>query len=148
MTPDELRPILQSYRKQVEQGWSKATSHPSFEGADGSPVGQCGVTSAWLQQRLKEDHGIEAFCALGAVYNSLGLFDTRHCWLEIGEGCNPLIVDLIADQYGLPEVVCDTHHELILRDWFTYEADTLWSLQPASGEEVESRFAILTKALS
>lgn len=26
MTPDELRPILTAYRKQVEQGWSKATA--------------------------------------------------------------------------------------------------------------------------
>lgn len=104
MNADELRPILAGYRTQVEKAWSEDTSHPDYKGAAGSPVGQSGVTSVWLQERLSEDHGIDARCVLGSLYNTDRLLDSRHVWLHTGE----LLVDLTADQYGEAPVICET----------------------------------------
>ena len=99
MTPDELRPILTAYRGMVQPAWSKATAHPSFEGADGSPVGQCGVTSAWLMERLREDHGITTlFCAGSVVPIHYRTPPVDHCWLELGTGPDRIVIDLTADQ--------------------------------------------------
>jgi hypothetical protein len=120
VTPDELRPILHGYRKQVEQAWSKATAHPRFEGSDGNPVGQCGVTSAWLQKRLAEDHGIETTYCCGPVYLNHRVVTADHCWLELGG----LVIDLTAGQMvgvsDLP-VLYAAHSELV-RDGIVYVA--------------------------
>lgn len=68
MNLDELRPILAGYRAQVEAAWSPATAHESYEGKAGGPAGQCGVTSAWLQRRLAEDHGIGSSFWIGNLF--------------------------------------------------------------------------------
>lgn len=90
MTHEPLRPILTEYRTQVETAWSADTAHPDYPGAAGSPVGQCGVTSAWLQQRLLEDHSIDATYCTGPVFGPAGgCLDAHHCWLEVGTGSDP-----------------------------------------------------------
>ena len=96
MTPDDLA----AYRARVSKAWSPATAHPGFAGADQSPVGQCGVTSAWLQKQLAGDHRLRAWLQNGVVRVHGELF-INHCWLEV----DGVVVDLTADQFGLPEVV-------------------------------------------
>lgn len=146
MTPDELRPILTAYRAQVEKAWTKATAHPDFEGADGSPVGQCGVTSAWLQQRLREDHGIDTYYCVGDVMSVRGVEAVDHCWLETADRT---VIDITADQMewltNMP-VVCFAHATL-KHHWIDYQAATRVPL-PHSGDPVADRFALLTGALA
>lgn len=146
MAPDELRPILQGYRKQVEQGWSKATAHPSYEGADGSPVGQCGVTSAWLQRRLREDHGVETNYCVGDVLSVRGIESVDHCWLETTAR---VVIDITASQMewltNLP-VVCFPHAAL-KHQWIDYQAATRVPA-PHAGDPVRDRLALLESALS
>jgi hypothetical protein len=147
VTPDELRPILTAYRKQVEQGWSKATAHPSYEGADGSPVGQCGVSSAWLQRRLLEDHGIATAYCYGAVYSNHRVVGADHCWLELGAGPDRLVIDVTADQMpGVSDfpVLYASHSELI-RDDIAYRALGRGPSVTANGH---GRLALLEAALS
>jgi hypothetical protein len=97
MTPETLRPILATYRKQVEQAWTKDTAHHDFHGSDGSPVGQCGVTAAWLQRQLKP-HGVNATYCTGPVYDPTGTVEPQHCWLEVGPAGDPdrLVIDVAA----------------------------------------------------
>ena len=100
-SPELLTAILASYRATISTAWCAATAHHAYAGADGSPVGQCGVTAAWLQQRLREDHGIDTTYCVGMFvcpYDGDRLAD--HCWLE-GDGW---VADLTSDQIscGLP----------------------------------------------
>jgi hypothetical protein len=104
MKPDDLRPILAACREQVAKAWSPATSHPDFDGAPGSPVGQCGVTSAWLLQRLKRDHDLTTDYFQGSVWDAGRIVAENHCWLETPDG---LVIDLTAGQFGQEEVICD-----------------------------------------
>lgn len=94
MTPDELPPILAAYRKQVEPAWSAATAHRR-QGAPGDPAGQCGVTSAWLQERLKEDHDLDTLYCVGDVHQGFLKSLRDHCWLETN---GRLVIDLTVDQ--------------------------------------------------
>ena len=147
MTPDELHPILTAYRTRIQPAWSKATAHPSFEGADGSPVGQCGVTSAWLQQELYEDHGINTAYREGTLLKpGVAESDEPHCWLEIAREARgvDIIIDLTADQYGEPPIVCDSWINLADRRVFYCGRMVLG--MPYG--EVQQRLNLLTGALS
>ena len=149
---DTLRPILEAYRAEVQPHWSPATAHPDFDGKQGGPAGQCGVTSAWLQRRLAEDHGVKTRYCAGPVHLGNALLDARHCWLEhdlpSGEW---LIIDLTLDQWhlGLSEsVVCDDPDQLVTQSWVYYAraARTIWPFQ-LSLDPVQARLAILTEAV-
>lgn len=144
MTPAELAPILTAYREQVQKAWSEDTSHPDYLGADGKPDGQCGVTSLWLQERLAEDHEIEAAFCSGTVLVTGTVAENNHCWLEIGAGVHRIIVDLTASQLAGMEswpVVCSTNRDLVSGD----------ILYLARSEDVEhdsaERLALLKEAL-
>lgn len=104
-----LRPILYAYRNQVQRAWTTTTAHPGFEAAPGDPAGQCGVTSAWLQHRLKTDHDIPTIYYTGRVYLHRELLADRHCWLQDG----PVVIDLTGSQYGLNDVVCGHRLDLV-----------------------------------
>jgi len=140
---DGLRPILAAYRAQVQQAWSAATAHEGYEGKAGDPAGQCGVTSAWLQRRLLEDHGIDAAFRGGHVLVTGVSTGADHCWLEIGEGSDRVVVDLTADQFSVLRpwpVVCSTHADL--RDQGIDYVEQCWPTQLAR------RLAVLTEALT
>lgn len=149
MTPDELRPILVAYRKQVQQAWSKETAHALFPSRAGSPDGQCGVTSAWLMKRLDKDRGMFAWFVEGMVCDEAEELD--HCWLELGHSPNRVVVDITADQMeGLRSrpVVCATAAELQAdRIVYTPKRRMVASdLKADSG--LQSRLALLECALS
>jgi len=106
-TPQELRPLLADYRTTVQKAWSPDTAH--INGEAGSPAGQCGVTSAWLQQQLKTDHDLDTDYIHGSVWLESKRLTDDHCWLQV----NDIILDLTGDQYGLNEVVCGYWRDLI-----------------------------------
>jgi hypothetical protein len=145
---DELRPILHGYRERVEQAWSPATAHPGYEGKAGDPAGQCGVTSAWLQRRLLEDHGIHSLFCTGEVPP---LRD--HCWLEAAIGRaesqfpRRVVIDLTADQRFGHAVVCDRRVDLLMLG-IDYQARTARTAHALLADPVQTRLAILTEALS
>jgi hypothetical protein len=145
---DELRPILHAYRKQVEPAWSAATAHESYEGKAGDPAGQCGVTSAWLQRRLLDDHGIYTVFCTGEV---LPLGD--HCWLLMpnfragSEFPKQVVIDLTADQRFTDSVVCDHHVDLLVRG-IDYRAATARTATALLADPVQARLAVLQEALS
>jgi len=143
---DELRPILHAYRQQVERAWSPATAHEGYEGKAGDPAGQCGVTSAWLQRRLLEDHGIEAAYCIGTRSN--GHHVARHCWLETGRVVDPVIIDLTADQYGGGPVTCDLHSVLVVEHWFYYTTLQRLDTEGLLTDPVQARLAIISEALT
>lgn len=150
MNLDELRPILAGYRAQVETAWSPATAHPNYDGKAGDPAGQCGVTSAWLQRRLREDHGIETTYCVGNV--ACGFHDERlegHCWLEIADNMfGRVVIDLTADQCPcLPVLLLWSRARLEAND-ARYAPVRRLSEEQVSRDRVASRLAILTEALS
>jgi hypothetical protein len=147
---DELRPILTGYRTKVEAAWSPATAHPDYEGKAGDPAGQCGVTSAWLQRRLAEDHGVETIYCVGDMHWNDWRIGGLHCWLEAGEAGDPgrVVIDLTADQFSeIDEVVCDTHDDLMWRDWVEYEAMKRLTPEDLLADAVRPRLALLEAAL-
>jgi hypothetical protein len=150
MNLDELRPILHGYRKQLETAWSPATAHEDYEGKQGDPTGQCGVTSAWLQRRLAEDHGITAIYCGGHVWLVGQCVGPDHCWLEIGDGPDRLVVDLTADQLrGMSPwpVVCSAYGQLLM-GFIKYQSHRWLTSDELAGEPVQARLSILTEALS
>lgn len=115
----ELRPVLEGYRRRVERAWSAGTSHPEYNGAAGSPVGQCGVTSAWLRERLLLTYGVRTTFCVRAVYLNHNVIEDHHCWLEIGEDERRLVIDVTADQMpGVSDfpVLYASHAELLASD--------------------------------
>ena len=147
MTPDELRLVLAGYRTQVEQAWSEKTAHQYHKGLPGAPDGQCGVTSAWLQERLRDNHAIDSLYCIGSAY-ALGVSEPlEHCWLEIGGGWDRIIVDLTADQIpGLYHPVCSTYGELCgMR--ISYIATRKLDYQDVLLDPVMDRLALLKVAL-
>ena len=151
MSADTLRPILAAYRAEVQPHWSAATAHPDYDGAAGSPVGQCGVTSAWVQRRLAEDHGIKTRFILGTLFgseNSEEPLDLRHCWLEFDAlpGVLEPVIDLTADQYGAEPVICESWITLIAKDiWYCHRSSR--SIEQLADDPVQPRLAILTEAV-
>lgn len=110
---DVLRGDLLKCRSLLEKAWNAETRHPDYGPAkDGSPVGQCGVTSRWLLGRLERQYGLQAMYCCGKVSLPYGVGEREHhCWVEIGEPddhCR-IIVDLTVDQFmpGLSPVVYD-----------------------------------------
>lgn len=99
MTPDQLRQALTGYAETVRTAWTPDTSHPSFEGADGSPVGQCGVTAAWLQRRLADDHTLFTYYCEGTAYIGADWTPVAHVWLA---GLDGSVYDLTAGQFPAP----------------------------------------------
>lgn len=151
MNLDELRPILTGYRQQVQSAWSPATAHPDFEGKAGDPAGQCGVTSAWLQRRLAEDHGIGATFWVGLLFVPRG-HETlhHHCWLELDTTEVDVIIDLTANQ--LPSmkdrpVVCDACDDLF-RDGIDYMPQQGMTPEGLLADSVQPRLALLEAAMS
>jgi len=150
MNLDTLRPILQGYREQVAPAWSPATAY-NGEGKQGDPTGQCGVTSAWLQRRLTEDHGVETVYRIGSAWRLGDDEQLRdHCWLEIGEGWERVIIDLTAGQMeGLPgdAVFCETFQTLCSYE-ISYVADRRLDAAELAADSVQPRLAVLEAALS
>lgn len=149
MNLDELRPILTGYRQQVEAAWSPATAHPDFEGKAGDPAGQCGVTSAWLQRRLAEDHGISSTCWTGFLVTVRDGKSARHCWLELDTTEVDVIVDLTADQApSLKDrpVICDAFDALFVNgiDYHPHRGYDRHEL----ADSVQLRLAVLEAAMS
>lgn len=105
---DILRPILHDYRSEVQKLWTPETAYGT-EGAYGDPKGQCGVTSAWLQKRLRIDHELGAVYYVGRVLENGLDISGKHCWLQLG----PIVVDLTGSQFGLNEVVCGHRLDLV-----------------------------------
>lgn len=146
MTPAELHPILTAYRQTIQPAWSTASSHPGFPTTPGSPVGQCGVTSAWLQQRLQDDHGIRTTYCVGTVLINAAWTDT-HCWLETGNHPDSQVMDLTADQLGLEPVLAATYGELAQRRIY-YVIDRRLTAGQVTSDPVMDRLAVLTGALA
>jgi len=147
---DELRPILHGYRQQVQQAWSPATAHPGFDGKAGDPAGQCGVTSAWLQRRLLEDHGIAAWYCEGRVDCFGHDHSIRwHCWLEIGGmDWSRRVIDLTADQIPCWDgTFLYATYWVLLEDFARYSADVRLQ-EPEGLDDLRHRLTILTEALS
>lgn len=143
MNADELRPILAGYRLQVETAWSEDTA--VYKGTAGSPRGQCGVTSAWLQERLLEDHDIDTLFCHGVLCSNHAVIDYDHCWLEHIDG-RFIVLDLTADQFpGLPQVVCGTYSWNLILIYIAQVSRTPSEL--AADEPLQRRLALLKKAL-
>ena len=146
---DTLRSILTAYRQEVQPHWSPATSHPAFDGKQGDPAGQCGVTSAWAQWKLREDHGIYATYCVGDVF-ALGKLALRdHCWLEINDGRNWLVVDLTAGQ--IPHVsdlsILYAAYSELRQDGIAYLYRRRFTAEQLLADPVQARLAILTSAV-
>jgi len=125
---------LSYYRKRLQDAWSDETIHESFRGAPGEQApesrGQCGVSSAWLVEKLRAaDRSLELFYCYGDVLSTV--YDEpvlpRHCWVEVGDEHDPgrLVIDLTGDQAeSLRDypVLCLPHDELIHRLRVDYQA--------------------------
>lgn len=125
-----LREILADYRATVEKAWTADTAHEGYEGAAGSPVGQCGVTSAWLQRRLLEVHGYPTWYCEGFAYHGPEWTEVHHCWLAFGAG---RVIDLTADQFPAPVMA--------------YLPSRVLTADIAGDEPVQERLALLTEAV-
>lgn len=134
-----LREILAGYRATVEKAWSADTAHEGYAGAAGSPVGQCGVTSAWLQRRLLDDHGIDTLFCTGDLECSCGERLSDHCWLE-GEYW---VADLTSDQ--LP--CANRGWELPYLTSTDYSATRRYTAVEAANLGLQGRLALLTEAV-
>jgi hypothetical protein len=151
---------LHYYRKLLQDAWSDRTIHESFRSAPGEQApasrGQCGVSSAWLVERLRTaDRSLElSYCygdVLSTVYDEPVL--PRHCWVEVGAKNDPgrLVVDLTGDQAeSLRDypVLCLPHDELIHYLRVDYQA-THVRLNPDElrGDLVQQRLGILKRRL-
>ena len=143
---DTLRPILEAYRQEVQPHWSPASAHPDFDGKQGGPAGQCGVTSAWAQRRLREDHGIVAWYCAGAVRINHHVVQAAHCWLEINDGRDWLVVDLTAGQ--IPRVsdlpILYAAYSELRQDGIAYLYRRRFTAEQLLADPVQGRLAVLT----
>jgi hypothetical protein len=121
--------LLAGYREIVEPAWSTDTIHPGYT-VDG-PAGQCGVTAAWLQERLLADHGVTTLYCKGSVYRGTVLVSADHCWLAVAR--DGAVIDLTADQFppGL-----------------THVPTRALTADQVAHEPVQGRLAVLKEALS
>lgn len=113
---------LQGLRKRLQDAWSDQTIHESFKSPAGVQVmpshGQCGVSSAWLVETLADAHVRELSYCYGDVYSMdepERIEIERHCWVEVTQGDDRLVVDLTGDQSEILRahpVVCEWHDEL------------------------------------
>ncbi len=153
---DELR----SYRKRLQDAWSDETIHESFRSAPGEQApasrGQCGVSSAWLVEKLRvADRSLELSYCYGDVQSTV--YDEpvlpRHCWVEVGAKNDPgrLVIDLTGDQVGSLRdypVLCLPHDELIRELRIDYQANHV-RLNPDElrSDLVQHRLGILKRRL-
>jgi hypothetical protein len=144
MNVDELRPVLTAYREEVQKGWSTETAHSGYEAKSGTPAGQCGPTSLWLQKRLWLDHAVKTVFTFGSVFASPRVELRQHCWLETGEHC---VLDLTADQLpGAPEVVCAYWPSTSTEHGVSYSVEMF--IDDLSGHtDLLRRTALLTEAV-
>ena len=132
MQPNELLPILTAYRTHVSQAWSPATAKPGYDAEPGTPAGQCGVTSAWLKDRLFDDHDLDTVYYTGRVWIGEKAISADHAWLQYGD----VVIDLTADQFGLEPVVCGYRDYLF--GWY----------EGRPGKRPMKRLAVLLEAMS
>ena len=143
---DTLRPILAGYRELIQPAWSPATAHEGYIAKRGNPTGQCGVTSAWLLRRLREDIGVNAvFCSGSVVPNGRGASLRDHCWLEVGTGIDRIVVDLTIDQ-AFPEAEFAGRHGDLMRS-LHYTARRRLSPELMLNDPVQIRLALLTEVV-
>lgn len=151
---------LRYYRKRLQDAWSDQTIHESFRSAPGEQApasrGQCGVSSAWLVEKLRVvDRSLElSYCygdVLSTVYDEPVLL--RHCWVEVGAKNDPgrLVIDLTGDQVeSLRDypVLCRPHDELIRELGIDYQANHV-RLDPDElrNDLVQHRLVILKRRL-
>ena len=104
-----VRALAHESRSFLERGWNRRTVHPQYSDqyAQASPLGQCGVSSAWLGYRIRDRLGISASYCYGDLFVDKpgGQSVPHHCWLEIAHGSATIIVDVTADQAGIAEKV-------------------------------------------
>lgn len=150
MNLDELRPILTGYRAKAQAAWSPATAHPDYEGKAGDPAGQCGVTSAWLQRRLTEDHGVETVYVVGILHVAPNGGSVEHCWLDLDAITGSVVIDLTADQWSSLKdrpVICEAWDSLF---WggTDYTPRRHLTAKQLAADPVQPRLALLEAAVS
>jgi hypothetical protein len=150
---------LDLYRKRLEtDGWSDDTIHPSYletRRPDVAPShGQCGVSSAWLLEKLQVEQRIRGTYCYGDVLSAVdgSPILPRHCWIEIGdpEALNRLVIDVTWDQVeGLvrESVLCEPHDDLLKQEAVNYAASMRSSFAELRNDLVWDRFVNLKQAL-
>jgi hypothetical protein len=108
-------------------------------------VGQCGVTSAWLQEQLWKDHMLVTTYCIGYVYTGFSHKGSEeHCWLELDD----IVIDLTADQLDVGlHVVCE-ESEALRRRLIDYNSVTRFFVLPSEDADLRRRLALIYKALS
>jgi hypothetical protein len=113
---------LHRFKKVLSKSWSSETAYPGdvdpLSWTAGNPCGQCGVSSVWLAEVLRQRYSIRSTFCLGSLAycyrRSMNILD-HHCWLEINvESGEELILDLTCDQapgFGRP-IVFDSKSDL------------------------------------
>jgi hypothetical protein len=120
-----LQHDIGSIRGQLELVWDEETRYhktPFNPGRDNASKGQCGVSSAFLAQRLKEAGYNVQFCE-GDVYFVGDKPIKEHCWLVLpgyvsvpSGGTGDLVIDITPDQSGFSKsVICDSYENLEAR---------------------------------
>ena len=102
-----LQQELRKIRQALELCWAKETSHASYEGRQGSPVGQCFVSTLVMFDLLKQYKPLIVSGTIADTSNR----HLSHYWLEINEK----IVDLTADQFfnlQLPPIVFAPYNKM------------------------------------
>jgi hypothetical protein len=93
---------LPGYRATLEDRWSLSTIHPDYTESYRvkDPLGQCGVSSAWLARQLSRQFHVTATYCYGSLnfQRDESAAVPRHCWVEIDIAGTVFIVDLTADQ--------------------------------------------------
>jgi len=98
--------VLHRFKRLLSQSWSPETAYPGavdqLNWSAGDPCGQCGVSSVWLAEVLRQQYSICSTFCIGSLvfyYRRTMNFLDHHCWLEInGESSEELILDLTCDQ--------------------------------------------------
>ncbi|MEV8371838.1 hypothetical protein AB0P21_03825 [Kribbella sp. NPDC056861] len=151
---------LEGYRQVLQGGWSERTCHESFLEPAGPGVptsrGQCGVSSAWLAEKLEARLVRHVTYCYGDVY-SVGQDESivlgRHCWIEVGRESDSsrLVVDLTGDQSDAlrqHEVLHGPHDELQIRLDVDYRARIRLKPSELVDDLVYERLIILKQNLA
>jgi|tagenome__1003787_1003787.scaffolds.fasta_scaffold20953738_4 hypothetical protein len=112
-----LRRRLYAYRLALAEEWSESTVHPAFTFRPNGPVGQCGVSSAWLLHELPWLLRVRSRYCVGDIRVCDQTLQF-HCWIELGNptSARRWVIDLTCDQYELLSdrpFVCDRHGRLV-----------------------------------
>jgi len=149
---------LAGHRKRLQDAWSDQTIHEAFRSPAGAEVaasrGQCGVSSAWLVETLASNHVRGLTYCYGDVFSVAGPESVelaRHCWVEVAQGHDRLVIDLTGDQsevLGLPEVLYGWHDELRTGRCVDYRPHTRLTPLQLQYDLVQPRLGILRKNLT